>query len=91
MPVKVWMYSTGSCPYCIRVRSLLRGKGIDFQEVRVDLQPQRRAEMRARTGRDTVPQVFVDDLHLGDCDGLHALEAQGKLDALLSGPAPKNS
>lgn len=85
MPVKVWMYSTGACPYCQRVRHLLKRKGVEFEEIRVDLQPQKRMEMRARTGRNTVPQVFVDDRHIGDCDGLHALDAQGKLDVLLSG------
>lgn len=80
---KVWMYSTGACPYCMRMRRLLERKGIPFEEVRLDLMPQRRAEMIRRTGRHTVPQVFVGERHLGDCDELHALEAQGRLDALL--------
>ncbi len=80
---KVWMYSTAACPYCMRMRRLLERKGIPFEEVRLDLMPQRRAEMIRRTGRHTVPQVFVGERHLGDCDELHALEAQGRLDALL--------
>jgi glutaredoxin 3 len=80
---KVWMYSTALCPYCVRARRLLEHKGVAFEEVRVDLEPQRRAEIYHRTGRRTVPQVFIGDRHIGDCEEIYALEAQGKLDALL--------
>ena len=80
---KVTMYATGWCPYCTRARELLTKKGVDLEEIDVDARPEARAEMMARTGRRTVPQIFVGATHVGGCDDLHALEATGGLDTLL--------
>ena len=80
---KVVMYATGWCPYCTRARELLKKKGVDLEEIDVDARPEARAEMMARTGRRTVPQIFVGATHVGGCDDLHALEATGGLDTLL--------
>ena len=80
----ILMYSTGTCPYCIRAEQLLQRKGIeDIEKVRVDLDPARRDEMMAKTQRRTVPQIFIDDLHVGGFDDLAALDHEGKLDPLL--------
>lgn len=80
----ILMYSTGTCPYCIRAEQLLKRKGIeDIEKVRVDLDPARRDEMMAKTQRRTVPQIFIDDLHVGGFDDLAALDHAGKLDPLL--------
>ena len=82
---KVLMYSTAVCPYCVRAEQLLTRKGItDIEKVRVDLEPQRREEMMQRTGRRTVPQIYIGDTHVGGCDELYELEHQGKLDSLLA-------
>ncbi len=82
---KVLMYSTGVCPYCVRAEQLLTRKGItDIEKVRVDLQPERRDEMIEKTGRRTVPQIFIGETHVGGCDDLYELERQGKLDPLLA-------
>ena len=82
---KVLMYSTGVCPYCVRAEQLLTRKGVtDIEKVRVDLQPERRDEMIERTGRRTVPQIFIGETHVGGCDDLYELERQGKLDPLLA-------
>lgn len=78
------MYSTGFCPYCVRARMLLERKGVTYTEIRVDLQPQQRAEMIQRSGRTSVPQIFIGEFHVGGCDDMYALENQGKLDPLLS-------
>lgn len=85
MVAKVTMYSTQVCPYCIRAKALLARKGItEINEIRVDLQPELREEMLARSnGLRTVPQIFINDLHVGGCDDLHALDHEGKLDPLL--------
>lgn len=80
----VIMYSTGFCPYCVRARMLLERKGVTFTEIRVDLQPQQRAEMIQRSGRTSVPQIFIGEFHVGGCDDMYALENQGKLDPLLT-------
>lgn len=81
---KVLMYLTAACPYCQAAERLLARKGIaDLERVRVDLEPARRAEMRSRAGHDTVPQIWIDDRHVGGCDELYALERAGELDALL--------
>lgn len=80
----VVMYSTGFCPYCVRARMLLERKGVNFTEIRVDLQPQQRAEMIQRSGRTSVPQIFIGEHHVGGCDDMYALESQGKLDPLLT-------
>lgn len=81
---KVEIYSTGSCPYCLRARQLLERKGVQYIEYRVDLQPELRAEMERRArGGSSVPQIFIDDRHIGGCDDMHALDAEGRLDPLL--------
>jgi len=81
---KVQMYASDWCPYCSRARRLLKSKGVPFEEIDVDLRPEAREEMLARSGgRDTVPQIFIDDVHVGGSDELLALEAAGTLDPLL--------
>jgi glutaredoxin 3 len=80
---KVTMYSTGWCPYCGRARALLAAKGVSVEEIDVESAPEKRAEMQTRSGRRSVPQIFIGDHHVGGCDDLHALEDAGKLDALL--------
>jgi glutaredoxin 3 len=78
------MYSTGWCPYCERARSLLESKQVKFEEIDIDARPEARAEMVARSGRRTVPQIFIGETHVGGSDDLHALEAAGRLDPLLN-------
>ena len=78
------MYSTGWCPYCERARSLLESKQVEFEEIDVEARPDARAEMVARSGRRTVPQIFIGETHVGGSDDLHALEATGRLDPLLN-------
>ncbi|MFA9440675.1 glutaredoxin 3 [Uliginosibacterium sp. sgz301328] len=83
---KVLMYATGVCPYCVRAEQLLRRKGVtEIEKIRVDMDPQQRAFMMERTGRRTVPQIFIGETHVGGCDDLYALEHEGRLDALLAG------
>jgi len=77
------MYSKSWCSYCQRARSLLRAKGMQYEEIDIDEQPDRRAEMIERSGRSTVPQIFIDDRHVGGSDDLYALDAAGGLDPLL--------
>jgi len=89
---RVIMYSTGVCPYCQMAERLLRSKGVaDVDKIRVDLDPQRRVEMMERTGRRTVPQIYIGETHVGGYDDLAALDRAGKLDELLraspAGPA----
>ena len=85
MPAKVLMYSTAVCPYCIRAEQLLKRKGVEtIEKVRVDLDPVRREEMMARTGRRTVPQIFIGDTHVGGFDDLAALDHAVNLAALLA-------
>jgi len=80
---KVVMYVTDWCPYCDRARSLLADKGVPVEEIDVDAVPGAREEMRARSGRDTVPQIFIGESHVGGSDDLQALDADGRLDPLL--------
>ena len=83
---RVLMYSTAVCPYCVRAEQLLRARGVDeIEKVRVDLDPERRAEMMEKTARRTVPQIFIGETHVGGCDDLIALDQAGKLIPLLSG------
>ena len=83
---KVLMYSTAVCPYCVRAEQLLAQKGVtEIEKVRVDLDPARREEMMTRTGRRTVPQIYIGETHVGGCDDLYALDREGKLDPLLAG------
>jgi len=79
----VVMYTTSWCPYCERARKLLGAKGVTIQEIDVESAPEKRAEMRSRSGRTSVPQIFIGDHHVGGSDDLLALEQAGKLDALL--------
>jgi glutaredoxin 3 len=79
----VVMYVTGWCPYCARARKLLEKKGVAFEVVDVEAAPEKRAEMQQRSGRRTVPQIFVGATHVGGCDDLYALDEAGKLDGLL--------
>ena len=82
---KVVMYSTGVCPYCQMAERLLRSKGVaEIEKIRVDLDPGRRQEMMERTGRRTVPQIYVGDRHVGGFDDLAALDRSGGLDPLLA-------
>ncbi|MGB8434428.1 MAG: glutaredoxin 3 [Burkholderiales bacterium] len=81
---RILMYSTAACPYCQRAERLFSAKGIvSIERIRVDLQPERRAEMKAKSGRRTVPQIWIDDRHIGGYDDLAALDRAGKLDPLL--------
>lgn len=82
---KVLMYSTAVCPYCIRAEQLLHHKGVtEIEKIRVDLQPEARIAMMERTGRRTVPQIYINDHHVGGYDDLAALDHAGKLDLLLA-------
>jgi glutaredoxin 3 len=84
----VLMYTTASCPYCVQADRLLARKGVkDVEHVRVDLEPGRRVEMMQKTGRRTVPQIYIGDHHVGGFDDLAAMERAGKLDSLLAEPA----
>ena len=83
--MKVLMYTTAVCPYCQMAERLLRSKGVDIEKVRIDLDPTRRAEMMEKTGRRTVPQIYVGDTHVGGYDDLAALDRAGGLDPLLQG------
>ena len=81
------MYTTAACPFCQSAERLLAEKGVsDVERVRVDLQPVRRAEMTQKSGRRTVPQIWIGERHVGGCDDLYALEREGKLDPLLKAP-----
>lgn len=80
----VTMYATGWCPYCTRARQLLAAKGVTVDEIDIEARPDQRAVMMERSGRRTVPQIFIGDRHVGGCDDLHALDAAGGLDPLLA-------
>ena len=80
---KVEIYATAWCPYCSRARQLLAAKGVQIEEIDVDARPDARAEMIARSARHTVPQIFINQVHIGGCDDLIALDAAGGLDPLL--------
>jgi glutaredoxin 3 len=78
------MYSSGTCPYCTMAERLLKSKGVDvIEKIRIDLEPQQRSEMMQKTGRRTVPQIYIGDTHVGGFDDLSELDREGKLDALL--------
>lgn len=81
---RIRMYATAVCPFCVRAEMLLKAKGItEIEKIRVDLDPGQREEMRQKTGRRTVPQIYIGDAHVGGFDELAALEHAGKLDSLL--------
>ncbi|MBF0270684.1 MAG: glutaredoxin 3 [Magnetococcales bacterium] len=82
---EIVMYSTTVCPFCVRAKMLLKKKNVSFEEINLDKAPERRDEMVKRAGgRRTVPQIFINDEHIGGCDDLHALDAAGELDPLLA-------
>jgi glutaredoxin 3 len=83
----VTIYVTGWCPYCQRAVGLLTDKKVVFSEINIDDGPQVREEMESRSNRDTVPQIFIGDKHVGGCDDLFALDRSGELDRLLQGAA----
>lgn len=84
MTARVLMYTTAICPYCVRAKQLLGARGVErIEEVRIDLDPARRDEMMQKTGRRTVPQIYIGDTHIGGCDDLVALDAAGGLKPLL--------
>jgi len=80
---KVLMYCTAACPFCQAAERLLVQKGVAVDKIRVDLEPARRAEMMQKSGRRTVPQIWIGERHVGGCDDLYDLERQGGLDPLL--------
>ena len=81
----VTLYVTGWCPYCERAKALLSGKHLTFSEINVEDDVKFREEMIARSGRRTVPQIFIGDKHVGGCDDLFALDGSGELDRLIQG------
>ncbi|MEO5766642.1 MAG: glutaredoxin 3 [Casimicrobiaceae bacterium] len=88
MTAEVMMYSTAVCPYCVRAETFLRAKGVaEIAKVRVDLEPARRLEMMERTGRRTVPQIYIAGRHVGGYEDLVALDRAGALAPLLAEPA----
>ena len=85
MPSGVTMYTTEVCPYCIQAERLLRSKGVgEIAKIRVDLDPAQRREMMTRTGRRTVPQIYIGEFHVGGYEDLVALDRGGQLEALLA-------
>ncbi len=86
MSARVLMYTTAVCPYCTMAERLLKSKGIDtIEKIRVDLEPEQRVAMMEKTGRRTVPQIYIGDTHVGGFDDLSALDREGKLAPLLQG------
>jgi glutaredoxin 3 len=85
----ITIYTTMICPYCSRARHLLQRKGVDFEEISVDRDREQMAIMRSRSRRHTVPQIFIDDRHIGGYDDLAMLDARGELDPLLVPIAPQ--
>jgi glutaredoxin 3 len=84
MQPNIEIYTWQSCPFCIRAKALLKKKGVEFTEYSIDGDEQARAEMSERSnGKRSVPQIFIDDAHIGGCDDLHDLDDRGKLNALL--------
>ena len=82
---KIVMYTTAVCPYCINAERLLNSKGVqEINKIRVDLQPEMRLEMMQKTGRRTVPQIYIGEQHIGGFDELRALDVSGDLDPLLA-------
>jgi glutaredoxin 3 len=83
---KIVMYVMDWCPYCTRARNLLAAKGVAVEEIDVEAVPGALEQMRARSGQDTVPQIFIGESHVGGSDDLQALDADGRLDVLLKQP-----
>ena len=81
---KVKIYTTPYCPFCIKAKQLLKGKNIDFKEIDLSEEPEKFDEMiKKSNGARTVPQIFADDTHIGDCDYIHELDNKGELDKIL--------
>ena len=80
---KIEVFCTPYCPYCVRAKKLLEHKNVEYEEIRVDQSPERHDEMIKRSNRTSVPQIFIDDYHVGGCDDLFDLEAAGTLDSRL--------
>jgi glutaredoxin 3 len=83
--VNVTLYTTRSCPFCVRAKQLLASKGVKYRDIAVDQNPQLRHEMMQKSGQRTVPQIWIGDEHVGGCDELYTLERSGKLESLLKG------
>ena len=83
MTARVIMFATAACPFCQSAERLLVAKGVQIEKIRVDLEPERRAEMMKKSGRRTVPQIWIGERHIGGCDDLYALDREGGLDPLL--------
>ena len=81
--LKIEVFCTPSCPYCVRAKSLLESKNVEYEDIRVDQDRERHEEMIKRSNRTSVPQIFIDGDHVGGCDDLFALEAEGTLDSRL--------
>lgn len=81
----VVMYANQTCPFCVRAKKLLDGKGVDYQVIDVSAEPNGWGKMQARSGRNTIPQIFIGDHHVGGFDDLQAAEMSGELDELLKG------
>ena len=89
---RISMYCTAVCPYCVAAERLLNSKGVThIEKIRIDLQPERRMEMMERSSRRTVPQIYIDDRHVGGFDDLAALDAAGGLDLLLRDEANESA
>ncbi|MGE0737242.1 MAG: glutaredoxin 3 [Alphaproteobacteria bacterium] len=83
MTAKITIYTTGMCGYCYRAKKLLEDKGVEFTEIDTTFDAEKRREARERSGRNTVPQIWIGDTHVGGSDELYALDRAGKLDAML--------
>lgn len=83
--VNVVMYSTPWCGYCSRAKQLFHAKGVEFLDINVSNEPEKRREMMQKSGRRTVPQIWIEGEHVGGCDDLYALERSGRLDQKLKG------
>ncbi len=84
MQKPVTIYTTSTCPYCVRAKALLKNKNVNYQEINVEDESERAKMIEKASGRRTVPQIFIGDYHVGGCDDLYALDKDNKLDALLS-------
>ncbi|NBX52936.1 MAG: glutaredoxin 3 [Proteobacteria bacterium] len=80
---KILIYSKEICPYCTKAKNLLQRKNLQFQEIKITSDELKQEMIKKSNGRMTVPQIFIDDYHVGGCDDLYALEAEGKLDEIL--------
>lgn len=81
---EITIYSRAACRFCTIAKNLLAARGVGWTEISLDDEPDRRAEMIERTGRTSVPQIFIGDTHVGGCDDLRALDEEGRLDRLLA-------